>query len=839
MMRLALEKRRQNRLLHAFTATLLNIFLLASFAAAEPLCKEDTGSYYVNVGLANDTFGGGIDDAFAVTIQRVRPRTLAEVDKLKAFFYAEGKDATGVDYSPGRQYIWQQEGQVYRLFKRVTGKKDVRLEVFTMTFPPTKKQQFLMRIMNSNPGLYASMNLSAKLGVLGVMGVEFHGRQGTVDFINNLQIETSAALPKAYVGNADVMLYRFALDQGYDGVSNEINPTDWADPQVVLSRKNEQFLLDNLGQFYAGKGLTDDRDDVMNKFGSAITVNGIKKEELKYIYLSCAASGDSTHGSPKSVFIPLKVQEGSNSYYPVFIFPSAFGTMDTLYAELRNAALQARWWNATANASTGDLEQKDLREALLRARVPYIAYGIAKSPTPGITANPEYNVYVSLRSLLISAAQAALNNQEQTRYSLPWTVDHGLIMAEGTGSGATVNADGFYNTLFMRFLPDITKFKMSASHITLTKKKDKEQVARNLASAIASGYTLTAAERTQAFRAVLDSSAAYFELVEKTLAELEKDGGNLKIEKSNAFELIDKLQAVNFTYDDLEWLKRLTEVNLPLHSLANDPMGTKLVYLYLDDTLKNKRLKDLDMKMAEPIVIDDTLDQTTLAAMLKTTTSDAGIVLQSLKTSPTKARIEEIKRDLEVLETGLPGQYSAKAAADTTAANSIDPKKQVRDDSYTAMKSACTSDTKTFNPALSEQDMVLYKTVRDYHYGNDTVMDACTPKVHAFVDARKEYQAVVEQQRPNVAEKAKALEESREKIIKLKEELMRLSNGVAQTNAAIAEMNSSMRQKSFTWKSWIEDAFTDYFLSRDGAAIAYDKLIKKLERAGVTVENRP
>lgn len=837
MMRLALKKRRQNRLLHAFTATLLNIFLLASFAAAEPLCKEDTGSYYVNVGLANDTFGGGIDDAFAVTIQRVRPRTLAEVDKLKAFFYAEGKDATGVDYSPGRQYLWRQEGQVYRLFKRVTGKKDVRLEVFTMTFPPTKKQQFLMRIMNSNPGLYASMNLSAKLGVLGVMGVEFRGRQGSVDFINNLQVETSAALPKAYVGNADVMLYRFALDQGYDGVSNEINSTDWADPKVVLSRKNEQFLLDNLGQFYAGAGFTDDRDDVMNKFGFAITVNGIKKEELKYIYLSCAASGDSTHGAPKSVFIPLKVKEGTKSYYPVFIFPAAFGTMDTLYAELRNAALQARWWNAVANASTGDLEQKDLREALLRARVPYVAYGIAKSPTPGITAgNPDYNVHVSLRSLLISAAQAALNNQEQTRYSLPWTVDKGLIMAEGTGSGATAVADGFYNTLFMRFLPDITNFKMTAKHIALTKQKDKEQLARHLASAIASGYTLTAGERTQAFGAALGSSKAYFELVEKALAKLENDSG-LKIEKPDALELIDKLQAVNFTYDDLDWLKRLTEVNLPLHSLASDPMGKKLVHLA--DTLKSKRLKDLDVKMAEPMVIDDTLDQTTLAAMVKTATSDAGIVLQSLKTSPTKARIEEIKRDLEVLETGLPGQYSAKAAADTTAANAIDPKKQVRDDSYTAMKSACTSGTKTFNPALSEQDMVLYKTIRDYHYGNDTVMAACTPKVNAFADARKEYQAIVELQRPNVAEKAKALDESREKIIKLKEELMRLSNGVAQTNAAIAEMNSSMREKSFTWKSWIEDAFTDYFLSRDGTAIAYDKLVKKLERAGVTVENRP
>lgn len=837
MMQLTLKKRGRNRILHAFTATLVNIFLLTSFAAAEPLRKEDLGSYYVNVGLANDTFGGGIDDAFEVTIQRVRPRTLAEVDKLKAFFYAEGKDANGVDYSPGRQYIWQQEGQVYRLFKRVTGKKDVRLEVFTLTFPPTKKQQFLMRIMNSNPGLYASMNLSAKLGVLGVMGVEFRGRQGNVDFINNLQVETSAALPKAYVGNADVMLYRFALDQGYDGVSNEIDPTDWADPKVVLSREKEQFLLDNLGQFYAGKGLTDDRDDVMNKFGSAITVNGIKKEELKYIYLNCAASGDSTHGAPKSVFIPLKVQEGSNSYYPVFIFPSAFGTMNTLYAELRNAALQARWWNATANASTGDLEQKDLREALLRARVPYIAYGVAKSPTPGTTANPEYNVYVSLRSLLISAAQAALNNQEQTRYFLPWAVDHALIMAEGAGSGATVNADGFYNTLFMRFLPDITNFKAADRHITLTKKKDKDQVARNLASAIAGGYTLTAAERTQAFRAVLDSSAAHFELVEKALEKPRREGSTLEIIRTDAFELIDKLKKVDFVYDDLDWLKRLTTANLPLESLANDPIGVKLVYLA--DTLKNKRLKDLDVKIAAPMVIDDTLDQTTLAAMLGTATSDAGIVLQSLETSPSKARIGEIKQELEALETGLPGQYSAKAAAETAAANAIDPKKQLRDAAYTAMKTACTSGTKTFNPAPSEHDMVLYKIVWDYHYGNDTVLAACTPEVNAFVDARQEYQAVVEQQRPSVAEKAKAIEESLERTIKLKEELMRLSNGVAQTNAAIAEINSSMREKNFTWKSWIKDALTDYFLSNDGTDIAYDKLVKKLERAGVTIENRP
>lgn len=837
MMQLTLKKRGQNRLLYALTATLLNIFLITSFAAAEPLCKEDTGSYYVNVGLANDTFGGGLDDAFEVTIQRVRPRTLAEVDKLKAFFYAEGKDATGVDYSPGRQYIWKQEGQVYRLFKRVTGKRDVRLEVFTMTFPPTKKQQVLMRIMNSNPGLYASMNLSAKLGVLGVMGVEFRGRQGSVDFINNLQVETSAALPKAYVGNADVMLYRFALEQGYDVVSSEINPTDWTDPKVVLSKGKEQFLLDNLGQFYAGKGLTDDRDDVMNKFGSAITVNGIKKEKLKYIFLSCAASGDSTYGSPKSVFIPLKVQEGNNSYYPVFIFPSAFGSMDTLYAELRNAALQARWWNAAANASTNDLEQKDLREALLRASVPYIVYGIAKSPTPGTTATPEYNVYVSLRSLLITAAQAALNNQSQGRYSLPWTVDNGLIMADGSGSEVTVTADGFYNSLFMRFLPDITNFKAADRHITLTKKKEKDQLAHNLASAIAGGYTRTAEERTQAFRAVLNSSEAYFNLVEKALTKPRQEGAALEITRANAFELIDKLKAIDFVYDDLDWLKRLTAANLPLESLGNDPIGIKLVYLA--DTLKNKKLKDLDVKMAEPMVIDDTLDQQTLAAMVKTATSDAGTALQSLETSPTKTRIEEIKQELEALGTGLPGRYSAKAAADIVAANAIDPKKQLRDDAYTAMKTACTSGTKTFDPALSEQDMVLYKTVWDYHYGNDAVLAACTPKVNAFADARKEYQAIVEQQRPSVAEKAKAIEESFEKIIKLKEELMRLSNGVAQTNAAIAELNSSMREKNFTWKSWIENAFTNYFLSGDGTDIAYDKLVKKLERAGVTVENRP
>jgi hypothetical protein len=808
--------------------------LFAAHGVAEPLCKEELGPYYVNVGLANDTFGGGLDDAFDVTIQRARPTTLAEVDKLKAFFYAEGKDANGVAYSDGRTYVWQKEGRVYRLFKRRAGKRDVRLELFTITFPPAKRQQYLMRIMNSNPGLYASMNISAKLGVLGVMGVEFRGRTGTMDFINNLQVETSASLPKAYVGNADVMLYRLALDQGYDGVASDIDPSDWAEPKVVLSKGKEQVLLDHLGQFYAGAGFTDDRDDVMSKFGSAITVNGITKEELKYIFLSCAASGDSTHGAPKSVFIPLKVKEGTKSFYPVFIFPAAFGTTDTLYAELRNAALQARWWNAVANANTRDLEQMDLREALLRARVPYVAYGIAKSPTPGITAgNPDYNVHVSLRSLLISAAQAALNNQEQTRYTLPWTVDKGLIMAEGAGSGATAVADGFYNSLFMRFLPDITNFKMTAKHIALTKQKDKEQLARHLASAIASGYTLTKAERTQAFSSALGSSNAYLELLEKTLAKL-KNGDGLKIEKPDALDLIGKLQAVDFTftYDDLGWLKKLTEVNLPLHSLASDPIGIKLVYLA--DTLKS--MKNLDVKMAEPMVIDDTLDQHTLTAMVGTAKKDAGAALQALATSPNKARLEAIQKELEEIKTALPGKYDAKTAVETAAAAAVGPKKQARDDSYAAMKTACTAGTRTFNPALSEHDLVLYKTVWDYHYGDDAVLAACTPKVNAFADARKEYKAIVEQQRPSLAEKAKAIEESLEKTIRLKEELMRLNNGIAQTNAAIAELNSSMQEKSFTWKSWIEKAFVDYFLSGDGNKVAYGKLVKKLERAGVTVE---
>jgi hypothetical protein len=381
---------------------------------------------------------------------------------------------------------------------------------------------------------------------------------------------------------------------------------------------------------------------------------------------------------------------------------------------------------------------------------------------------------------------------------------------------------------------------MADKHLTLTKKNEREQVARNLATAITNGYTLPAAERTQALKAVLASTDLYFELV--------RNWKNLDSQKSTALELIDKIKNVDFLYDDLDWLKHLTTPRMPLESLAKDPMGGKLVFLA--DSLKNKKLKNLELKLADPLVVDNTLDQPALAEILKGVKSKTATALTSLaqknstqiaNIDAVRTRMQEIATELETLQTELPEKYAALAAAKNGVTTTVAAQKELQDDSYADMKTACTSATKLFSPSPGEQDEVLALTAWDYHLGDATMLSACTPKVLAFIEARRAYQTQVAaaEEEQTVAEKAKAIEESLEKVLHFKDELMRLNNNVAASNAGIADLNSALQAQSFTWKDWIENAFADYFLSNDGAGVAYDKLVKKLAKAGVTVETRP
>ena len=859
-------------------ATMACLALLATSAAAEPICKESLGEYYVNIGIANTGFGTGLDDAFEVVIRRIRPSSEQDLERLKAFNYFEGKDEKGEAYSDGRRYEWLKEGREYRLFRKVSGRKSVRIDVFVVTFSPANRMKNMMRLMNANRDVYTQLGLESRLKVLGIMGVAFRGSHGTVDFINNLKADPDYPQPtdlgkspsaRVYVSNADTMLARYARTAGYDWAdpaSEDVNwDVDWTGKQALntlLLKKDEQYVLDNLSTFiekqnYGGVKENDiTLDKLMSTFGD-IVVAGLKSSDIKYIFKKCIPSGVSTYGSPRAAFVPLKVTDGNTSYYPVFVFPSAFSSTDALNFEIWKTGTEVRWWNAAAYLDVADDKQKGLREAVLRYDVPHLMRDYFKSPLSK-PDTAEFSVHKSHQSLLKSSLDVAEKKPEAPR-AIPWTVP-GLVMAETAGSMVSKKAEHAYNEFFANRVPDIRWYmtkkltEQLKEAVSSSNKKDedkdnsssiKEKPVKKLVDAIAEGYAITAEERTKALAATLDASALYFDYL-KSLKDVPE------AERSGALELINKIKLKGYSFSDLLWLNEVTQnYPLPEKSLRDKTVGKRMKYLV--ETMKVQNLKNIDKALSDTHIILLHRDKQSISDMLDATLKRGTKAVADLKakTDEEKAKIkdydkkiaaiEDINQQLKILSGSLAGTFQAKTDAETAAKNAVSPKESSYSASYDEMSVACKGEN--FSPSRTGTDDALYRDIYNAYLFNDEKLIACTPKANAFAKARQEYRDTLEEQDQKVSEKAKAVHELDDKadglfdnltsLVQLEDKAEIPANGFMKRGINKVLTKAGIRKPvegAKSWKELIQRAFEQYLTATGSEEDAYTALEAHLKK---------
>ena len=844
-------------------ATMACLAFLATSAAAEPLCKESLGEYYVNIGIANTGFGTGLDDAFEVVIRRMRPSSEEDLERLKAFNYFEGKDEKGEAYSDGRQYLWQKEGKQYRLFRKVGGRKDVRIDLFVVTFTPANKMKNMMRLMNANRTVYNELGLQSKLQVLGVMGVAFRGRQGNVEFINNLKADPGPdAAARVYVSNADTMLSRYARTAGYEmtaGTAGQITDTDWnGEPALhnLLSKGDEQYVLDNISPFVERQGYAKEMDDLVGTFGD-IKVNGLKRSDIKYIFMKCVPNGVSTYGSPRAAFVPLKVIDGTTSYYPVFVFPSAFSSTDALNFEIWKTGVEVRWWNGAANLDVNIAEQKRLREALLRYDVPHLMLDYFKSPLSK-QKTAEFVVHFSVSSLFKTSLDTAVNKPDGPR-AIPWTVSPNLVMAEPPGSMMNKTAETKYNKFFADRVPDLRWYMKEKEGLAGAKEKAKsavkfkakEKAVKKLVEAISEGYAITKEERTKALTSALDASALYFEYLKswKDIPEAERSG---------ALELINKIKKVTnpatpialYAFDDLEWLNELVQnYPLPAKSLKNEIVGKRMEYLV--NTEKVRGFNNLDKVLSDPHMFLQHRDEKAIADSVDVTLKRGEDAITNHLEKKTdkevkdrlkkKEAIEAVKQELKILKESLAGAFQEKTDAETAAKNAVSPKESAYSASYDEMSAACKGGS--FSPSRTGTDDSLYRDIYNAYLFNDEKLIACTPKANAFVKARQEYRDTIEEQDRNVSVKAKPVHELDDQaddlfekmalLVQLKDDAGIPGDGLFKRTMNKALIGVGIKKPvegAKSWKEVIKRAFEQYLTGGGSEKEAYKILDTHLKK---------
>lgn len=849
-------------------AIIVCMAFLSTSVSAEQLCKEGLGEYYVNIGIANTGFGTGLDDAFEVTIRRMRPSSEEDLERLKAFNYFEGKDEKGEAYSDGRQYLWQKEGKQYRLFRKVGGRKDVRIDLFVVTFTPANKMKNMMRLMNANRGLYTELGLESRLQTLGVMGVAFRGRHGTVEFINNLKADPGPdQTARVYVSNADTMLYRYARSAGYDmtaGSEGQITDTDWnGEPALhnLLAKGDEQYVLDNISTFVERQGYAKELDDVIGTFGD-IKVNGLKGSDIKYIFMKCVPAGVSTYGSPRAAFVPLKV----DGKYPVFVFPSAFSSTDALNFEIWKTAVEVRWWNGAANLDVTVDEQKKLREALLRYDAPHLMLDYFKSPLSK-QKTAEFAVHFSLSSLFKTALDTAVNKPDGPR-TIPWTVSPNLVMAETAGSMMNKTAESKYNKFFADRVPDLRWYMKEKEGLagakdkakSAVKFKAKEKAVKKLVEAISEGYAITKEERTEALFSTLKAPALYFEYLKswKDIPETERSGPK---------ELITKIMSSGYAFDDLEWLNEMAQnYPLPDKSLKDETAGKRMKYLVGTDTVKKEKkvrgLNNLDKVLSDPHIFLQHRDKDAIKKMVESTRERAKNAIKDLEAKTDKevkdrlkkkAALQEITQELTTIPDALDIAFDAKAAAVEAEKNAVSIKESTYSSAFEAMSAACKGEN--FSPLRTATDDSLYRDIYNAYLFNDEKLIACTPKVNAFVEARQQYRDTIEEQDRNVSGKAKAVHELDDKadelfekmtlLVQLKDDAGIPGNGLFKRTMNKALIGVGIKKPvegAKSWKEMIKRAFEQYLTATGSDEDAYTALeahLKKVPELEIVKRSQP
>lgn len=822
-------------------------------AVAAGLCAEKIEPNYVNLMMINDTFGAGLDDVFEVVIQRVRPKTEAELEKLKAFYYVEGKDEFGYAYPDGREYRWQLENNEYRLYKLVKGKEPQRIELFKAAFPATKKFLYQLRLLKSNPRVYKELGLDKKLDSLGLMGVIFRGGRGTLDFINSVNVMASGLdTPKVVVKNANTVLYRYALASGFEGATRQVAYDEFHGTlgyKILMERMSEQEILDNYyGELLTAAGEKDDRYDIVNTFKDlnfpAVNINGINQNEIKYIYMPCKAAGNDTYGSPKAAFLPVKIADDKgSSFYPVFVFPAAFSNLESLNKSIRRELYHARWWNAAANLPHQPVDAKSLvdpslkREAFLRQATPQIELEIFEKQKE----DPQYaeyqQMYASFRLLLHDQLKSVTESPEKLQFNFPWTVSTALIKPNGM-YGPSIDdmlddiGSRYYNKVFARAYKTMDDFTIRHSVPNKFPEKTRKELADGLINSLVHGYSLTRENRGAKLGMVTSYKPLYLGYFDGM--DMYRPGWKWAEDRETAFALVNSVGAKGYGFGDLEWDFKLVQALW----FSHEPFYKRFDYLV--NTAKVMEISGLADVSKEPFVINADQEIADVKILLDSMEGKGKKALQKIVNNASMEADKKIAKQKEI--EGLNDEIAAhriqleKSVDDLKKANTayldaLDDYNAKTESAYTAMTGQCVN-SMNYKPAKSMKSTHIYN---QYLNVLEVKSAECTSAIDSFINVRDNADSLNNLWTLYEAEADKR--SNYDTLASMIDEVDALLNQAVMTEKPIDKklasdinaINKSKKKAFKTWGEYSRAAFMEYFSDDSDDKAAFEALERKLK----------
>ena len=792
------------------TLVLLVLIVLAGFGLNRDVwasvCQSVFKGFFVNIQVMHDAPDTGLSDAFQVGITRVRPKSESALNAFKQFdFYSQSNE----DGSP--MYIWEKEGAFYHLYKVLPSGEKERVVLYAMKFPGGKKFFYLLKLMKANVRAYNNLKLNKKLKYLAVMGVTFEGTEGTVDFINTVNLESENGIPEVVLYNAKAMMRKFAEQMGFEMEENseEKGFTDYL-------IEGEQELINNIPKLYESKEIPDKRQEIVDTIGN-FTLPSLP---LDYVYLYCIPQGKNVYGSTPVAFIPLKVKVGSEYKYPILIFPSALANFKTLNTALKRELFHAKIWNALANLNVSDPNQKFLHEFLMRANVPAIEMLIYRSMQKNSTSEGNAQLYYSLRKLLFTKINYLLNNPEFQQTQLPWTIDPNLIIPETADPRGISFIHGkgsyYYNKAIMEV---VSKFDdILKGHQGPVLEEEENKVVQDLIMAMIYGYTHTAAERNAILKEFLNNYS-----YRDFLTGLKRDvgWGNRTLDNSTE-ELINKVKQKGFQYNDLDWLYELTKHNRPLSFLYGTTFGSRLGYLV--KSLGIKEIIGISEALKENLDLYLGASNTTKKAVLQMVNefiNKAEALKNSNNSTMSKEEIDELIQDVKNLKSEYEEKFNEYQQEELKYKNKSQDYTLKISQKLNDVKNKCHLSSWTLGEILSRLDSIVSVTNKE----------ACNESIKKVKEAIKEKEEALKDPKKKVEEALAKVKVAEDKLVK---KMLENANRINYSSGRMIinfNLNPETRIEKISAREWIIKVFKKYFTDPTGRnEDAYEEFKENLER---------
>lgn len=768
---------------------------LARTPMPDSLEMKPVGRFFVNLAVETGMIGEGLNEVFDADIQRLRPKTAADLQAYMNFDAISGAAA-----GDGPSYSWQlnADGKVYDLFQLNADGTKLAVDVFVLRFLPEQQELNKLRVLKANPVAYRDYNLAVELNALGLMGVIRKGTRNTVVFINGKSFgaTTQRPFPGVAIENADAMLHSYAVKNDFDGVKT----------MVDIAARGNQGTFDELVALKSGQEVVDTtaKADMAAVDPKQLAGFTLPDPKVTYEYVSCIPNGNNAVGSPRAAFLPVKV-DGS---YPIFVFPAALCNQLVLLSALHREQLHVQWWNAITHLQDGitvtpganaitqftGLTNNDdklkciLREGLLRTTVVHMEADIdaaMKTPATDTWGSRYRALFFTHRYLFVRPLAAVMNcPQDVYKVKLPWTVSEDLIIPEKAGA-LQFHGSVLYNNALYRVLDasdpgtwQTVKNKISGNKMPdddATNKNDtrlvtnlfhsqapkglggkKQQITRLLVDAIIYGYANDSTRRSKLLKdsaeRVHDSLRSYLPAAYANSVPALATSWSAAVNSPTAAADNLMVAAVQqgFSFSDLEWLWILTQpygdYKMPLDDLRDDTFGKRLNFLVQTQQVKyiaglslwqiylKISAAELDAQvklLTDTKALVDKLNDANLAAKLTTEQQNILATLQ--------ANVAALKADLDALGASLTAKEAARKALMDAIATLIDGLR-ANADVTTEPALFKNTDWKPYEltwPSLTDVDLDD-SGLADLLTTFQTIADACLPaKQAADLDNRK------------------------------------------------------------------------------------------------------